>query len=285
MDQYLNWHAILLLNNFSTPKPATCESGILEWNQVESAGAMSAFCGIFAGFVFAGIIMVIGGNPQGGDGHSSRGLRLLLSCFFGLAASSYLYSIVTGELVCSRAFTAGVLSGGILAADAVVSVVALAWLLLANERNKHGEVRFFSGLIHLSAQFSALMLTVSSISFSGRMLNRQVPLWFNLLVLASGVTVMSAVFLCWRKPSPDAPSGTTPERWRNEGFPNRSVSACAWTTLVLSGILAVSAGVVSGIPHEFWLHVPPWVVYLTGEAPLLLSGAILTTAVRAVPKI
>ena len=42
----------------------------IDWNSIASAEAMSAFCGIMAGFVLAGLVTVIGQrNPEGGDGH------------------------------------------------------------------------------------------------------------------------------------------------------------------------------------------------------------------------
>ncbi|MCX5145430.1 hypothetical protein OHB36_01330 [Streptomyces sp. NBC_00320] len=33
--------------------PDTCQGGPADWSAIASASAMSAFCGIFAGFVFA----------------------------------------------------------------------------------------------------------------------------------------------------------------------------------------------------------------------------------------
>jgi hypothetical protein len=125
----------------------------IDWNSIASAGAMSAFCGIMAGFVLAGLVTVIGQkNPEGGDGHASRGLKLFLPCFIGLATASYLYALTSGELVCTRAITEQLFSEAILAADALIVIVALAWLLPAYDRNKHGEVRFFHGLIQFAAQ-------------------------------------------------------------------------------------------------------------------------------------
>lgn len=49
--------------------PATCIQGTdgIDWNSIASAGAMSAFCGIMAGFVLAGLVTVIGQkNPESG---------------------------------------------------------------------------------------------------------------------------------------------------------------------------------------------------------------------------
>ncbi|MFF6983564.1 hypothetical protein ACFZAV_39190 [Streptomyces sp. NPDC008343] len=56
--------------------------------------------------------------------------------------------------MCIRAITEQLFSGAILATDALIAIVALTWLLPAYDRNKHGEVRFFRGLIQVAAQFS-----------------------------------------------------------------------------------------------------------------------------------
>lgn len=266
--------------------PDTCAGGPADWNPIASAGAMSAFCGVFAGFVFAGIVVVIGQkNPPGGDGHASRGLRLLLPSFFGLASASYLYALVVGELVCPRAMTEQLLAGAILAADAVVVISALAWLLPAYRRDGHHEVRFFRQLIHFTAQFSALMVIVASLAFDNAMLRRQAAPWSDALVWGSGVSLMATLTWCWlRPPPPCPPSAPTPAHWRDDVVLDRWVGHCAWTTLAVNGALAVAAGVLGGIPYEHWTSMPPWLVYTLGQAGLLLPGAILATALRALPR-
>lgn len=162
---------------------------------------MSAFCGIMSGFVFAGLVTAIGQkNPSSGDGHASRGLKLLLSCFIGLATASYLYALTSGELWCTRAITEQLFAGAILAADALVVIVALAWLLPAYDLNENGEGRFFRGLIQFAAQFSMLMLIVSTDGFNNSMLEREVAGWVTTLVYVTGAVLMLAVFVFWKRP-------------------------------------------------------------------------------------
>lgn len=76
--------------------------------------------------------------------------------------------------MCTRAITEQLFSGAILAADALIVIVALAWLLPDYDRNKHGEVHFFRGLIQFAAQFSMLMVIVSADGFNNSVLERQV---------------------------------------------------------------------------------------------------------------
>ncbi|KPI05641.1 hypothetical protein OV450_3959 [Actinobacteria bacterium OV450] len=267
--------------------PDNCQNGPGDWSAVGSASAMSAFCGIFAGFVFAGVVVVIGEkNPPGGDGHASRGLRLLLPCFFGLAAASYLYALASGELVCLRATTEQLFSGAILAADAVVVIAGLAWLLPAYQRNRHGEVHFFRGLVQFAAQFSVLMLIVSSIGFDNAVLRRHASPWSDAASWVSGAALMLLVLLCWWRPAPPPPPPPpfAQDHWRDETTLNRRVSACAWTTLLLSGLLAVASGIAVGIPYEAWTDMPHWLVYALGEAGLLIPGAVVVAAVRSLPR-
>jgi len=280
--------------------PDTCESGVggIDWSSIASAPSMSAFCGIMAGFVFAGLVTVIGQrNAANGDGHASRGLRLLLPCFVGLATASYLYALTSGELVCIRAVTEQLFSGAILAADAVVVIIALAWLLPAYDRNKHGEVVFFRGLIQFSAQFSSLMLIVSSDAFKNSVLHQNAAGWSTAMVWGSGVALMAAVFFCWWKPLPTAPPvvpsppppgvTTTAEwsiHWRDEILLNGRVRVASRTTVAVGGFLAVAAGCAVGVSHDHWAAMPPWLVYTLAEAALVLPGVVIVTAVWAVPR-
>lgn len=243
--------------------PDTCRSGTagVDWSSIASAEAMSAFCGIMAGFVFAGLVVAIGQkNPSSGDGHASRALKLLLSCFIGLATASYLYALTSGELWCTRATTEQLFAGAILAADALVVIVAIAWLLPAYDRNKNGEVQFFRGLIQFAAQFSLLMLIVSTDGFNNSMLKRDVAPWVTTLVYVGGAALMLAVFVFWKKPLPRAPTppatlpqgvtaATWPEYWRNEILLDGRVRFASKTAVAVGGVLAVAAGCAVGVPH------------------------------------
>lgn len=265
-------------------KPDTCGGGPLDWSPIASAGALSAFCGIFAGFVFAGIVVVIGEkNPAGGDGHASRGLRLLLPCFFGLAVASYLYSLISGELVCLRALTEQLFAGAILAADAIVVIVALAWLLPAFRRNQHGEVSFFRGLILFAAQFSMLMLIVSSVGFTNGVLLHRAAGWSDAMVWLSGLALMLLVWACWHRAPAPAPQAAGPD-WRDEVFLNKRATVSAWTTLALGGLLAVASAATVGLPYDWWDAMDAPVVYILGESALLVPGVMVAVAMRALPR-
>ncbi|MER6425338.1 hypothetical protein [Streptomyces sp. NPDC001137] len=257
---------------------------------------MSAFCGIMAGFVLAGLVTVIGQkNPQGGDGHASRGLKLFLPCFIGLATASYLYALTSGELVCTRAITEQLFFGAILAADALIVVVALAWLLPAYDRNKHGEVRFFRGLIQFTAQFAMLMIIISADGFNNSVLERHVNVWATVLVYGGGVAFMCAILFVWRKPLPQAPPPPTPlpnglsqadwpEYWRDEILLNRRVQVAARTAVTVGGLLAVPGGWVVGIAWNHWTSMASWLAYTLSGITLVLPGLAIVTAVRSAPR-
>ncbi|ELP70144.1 putative membrane protein [Streptomyces turgidiscabies Car8] len=278
--------------------PDTCVLGTdgIDWSSIASAEAMSAFCGIMAGFVLAGLVTVIGQkNAAGGDGHASRGLKLFLPCFIGLATASYLYALTSGELVCTRAITEQLFSGAILAADALIVIVALAWLLPAYERNKHGEVRFFRGLIQVAAQFSMLMVIVSADGFTNSVLEQHVAGWATALVYSVGAAFMVAILFFWWKRLPPAPPPPTPlpngvtaagwpAHWRDEIHLNRRVQVAARAAVAVGGLLAVAGGCVVGIAWYHWTSMSPWLVYTLAGVTLVLPGLVITTAVRSAPR-
>ncbi|WTQ67981.1 hypothetical protein OG851_26840 [Streptomyces sp. NBC_00161] len=128
------------------------------------------------------------------------------------------------------------------------------------------------------------MLIVSSIGFDNSVLRRQASAWSDRALWAIGAALMLTVFLSWWRHLPSARPPFTPEHWRDEVLLNRRASTCAWTTLLLSGLLAVASGIAVGIPYELWLDMPHWLVYALGEAGLLIPGAVIVTAVRSLPR-
>ncbi|MFF7205853.1 hypothetical protein [Streptomyces sp. NPDC008141] len=278
--QFMMLLAVTLSGKFV---PDTCTKGPGDWNPIGSAEALSAFCGIFAGFVFSGVVMVIGQkNPAGGDGHASRGLRLLLPSFFGLAIAAYLYALTSGELVCKRALVEQLFAGAILAADAAVVITGLAWLLLAYERNAHGEVRFFRGLILVAAIFVMLMLAVSSVAFHNTWTERTASSVADWVVWGTFAVLVAVVVLLWHKPVPPAPSGA-PANWSYEHYLNRHVNVSAWLTLIVSAVLATASAYVVGVPYDE-LNLPIGLVYAMSEAALVVPALIILGAMRAVPR-
>ncbi|MFJ5264568.1 hypothetical protein ACIQAC_29330 [Streptomyces sp. NPDC088387] len=258
--------------------PDICANGPGDWNPIGSAEALSAFCGIFAGFVFSGVVMVIGQkNAAGKDADASRGLRLLLPSFFALALAAYLYALTAGELVCKRASIEQLFAGAILGAAAPVVITALAWLLLAYDRNSDGEVRFFRGLILVAAIFATAMLAVSSVGFHNTWTERSAAWWADWMIWGTLAGLVVALWYFWRKRVSPTPSGSVPS------WPNRHVTVCAWFTLMISAILAALSATFVGIPHD-QLELPLGLVYTMSEAALVLPALILVSAMWAVPR-
>ncbi|WP_256727248.1 hypothetical protein [Streptomyces acidiscabies] len=234
-------------------------------------------------------------NPAGGDGHASRALKLFLPSFIGLSMASYLYALVSGELVCTRAITEQLFSGAILAADALIVIVALAWLLPAYKRDKHGEVRFFRGLILFTAQFSMLMVIVSADGFNNSMLERHVAAWATALVFGVGVAFMLIILILWWKPLPPVPPAPSPlpaavtpagwpAYWRDEVLLNNYVRLAARTAVAVGGVLAVAGGWAVGIAWNHWSALPEWLVYTLAGVSLVFPGVLIIAAVRCAPR-
>lgn len=110
------------------------------WSMVSSAPTNSQLAGVLAGFVFTGIIILLGRpGPR-----NTQTLALFCATFVALAFDSYLFSMVSGGdtgLFCTRVWSQGMAASGLLAVGGVALIGGIAWLLNDHLDDTHSASR------------------------------------------------------------------------------------------------------------------------------------------------
>jgi hypothetical protein len=243
------------------------------WNPIAAAGQWGPLAAVLAGFVFAGMVVVLTNKPdEGHAAEASHALRLLLVAFFGLVVTSYLLATLTGEQVCRRAETEGALVAGTLATSAIVMIVALTWLIVAYGRDDLGILRFLRGLVYFGILFVMLLLTVSSSGYVATMLPQTNHRALSLTMYVSDVFILlagSILFYCRR----GLVLGEQDRRPRVTWLAIGALAYLAITSAVDGGVIALS--------WHAWYPIHHWLVYMAAWLAWTLPLAVLVLAVRA----
>jgi small-conductance mechanosensitive channel len=277
------------------PLPDLCQHHH-DWSPIAAASSQSAMAAVLAGFVFAGIVAVLTVKAQKDD-NADRALRLLLTAFFGLAVTAYLFADLAGEQTCPRAETEEVLAGGMLGTFAVVLMTSLTWLVLAYEEGDGKILDYLRKLIYLASGFVVLLLTTNSEGYLSAVLQYGSHLVVNILIYATGVAWVAglvAVLAVRRsrlrqreerqKAAQDHRSSEPPPSTAIRSDADLTVKWCTRLTLCYLAVSALTAGIALSIPAESWYPIPaPWAVYAAAWTALLLPLAVLMSAALALP--
>ena len=185
------------------PSPDVCTRGH-DWSPIAAAPSQSLIAGVIAGFLFAGIVVVLSQRTRRHQ-DSTRALKRMLTAFLGLVVTSYLYAALAGEETCPRAETEGVLNGGVLGTCGIVLIASLTWLVAAYHRDVK-ILDFLRGLVYFASLFVVLLLCVSSTGYIDAELPHGSHLVNNILICAVAcLAVAVAVSLIRRYDQPNMP--------------------------------------------------------------------------------
>lgn len=150
----------------ATPASATYHCfGSPTWNVTTAGGGQSVLSGVLAGFVFAGIVAVLGVRATRSGSEASNALKLMFSAFLGLAVAAYLFADQSADSNCLRASSEEVLAGGILGTFVIIMIVSLSWLVAAYQMQENGVLRFLRHLLYVTSLLVVALLCTSSYSY------------------------------------------------------------------------------------------------------------------------
>jgi len=261
------------------------------WSATIAGNGQSVLSGVLAGFVFAGIVAVLGVRGTDPGKEAARALKLMLCAFIGLAVAAYLFADQAADGNCLRASSEETLAGGILGTFAIIMIVSLTWLVAAYGMHKDGVLRFLRRLLYVAMAFVALLLCTSSYSYlqadTVHGPPRAVVIWLYisgglLYVLGHPVTLQFAKFLLalirYRRQSDHHRRGQEADRDRGKRI---AVSLCAWGALLYLAAAAISDAFVLSTNDSAWKHPPSEAIYVVAWASLVVPLAVLILAMHA----
>lgn len=268
------------------------------WSPVESASANSQLAGVLAGFVFAGIVMVLT------EGKISTlrvaTLRLFIAGFIVLGLDSYSFSILTGDIAegaCGRVWTESLIASGMLVVGTVAVISGISWLLAAYIENQGNATPEQSVLGHIEAMriverllrrsvYGITVMTVILLSTVAHdyvnvaFHDRPKPWWATWIspvyVLLVGAAMIGAA---WQQQRTCAQAET------NAGEPSSLALSVAFTGAVSYAIVGTGAiGFITSTPTSFWNPIPGAVAFITVAIVLIMPVPTILTLIYAMPR-
>jgi hypothetical protein len=135
------------------------------WTIVTAAPVTSQVIGVFAAVVFTGVILLFQQAPPSADSdhyrYSSRALVTMLCSFVSLSLASFLFSIVSGEELCGRAFGEGVAAAALFGIGATGMFLSICWLFAAQRIGGHTVIWVKALMVvEMLAAWTFIVLTV-----------------------------------------------------------------------------------------------------------------------------
>ena len=244
---------------------------------------------VLAGFVFAGLVMLLGERRPGPT--RVRTIGLFFAAFIVLGLSSYLFGLVTGDTqadACKRAWTETVVASGLLGLGAVAMVSGIAWLLAAYllttpEDAKVGASgramrrlgQIVAVILYGVIAVVACLLAVTVYGYV-RAWYVNIPAWVTAALIAYTPALL-AVLITWRRLPPSRSGGS-----------ERSVDAMFLGTLTAVGyaiVGSVFAGVVAATHVSHWQKPSAAWLVVTALLALLVPAPTLVSLAYAVPSL
>src|SRR5712691_2131846 len=245
----------------------------MDWLFGLSAPALSTLSGVAGGFVFAGTVLLLG------ERHRPRRiptLSLFWSSLFALLIGSFLFGLLSGERICMRASTEGVVASGILEIGAVGRFGGLSWLMNAYVGTNQSIARLSQCIGYGIEVLVFFMLSVTTRGFIRDLHvthHLLPPGWLSVVVTwyAAAMSVIVVAVALTR------PKGI--HRMEAAAFHASLVSLI----YVMASVLVY--GIIASYPRPSWDPVATsWLVYLGVAASLVLPALTLTVHARAIPR-
>ena len=270
--------------------PESC-FGSSTWSATTAGSGQSVLSGVLAGFVFAGIVAVLGVRAKDPGREAARALKLMFCAFIGLAVAAYLLADQAADTNCLRASAEEILAGGILGTFAIIMIVSLSWLIAAYDMHTYGVLRFLRHLLYVASAFVVLLLCTSSYSFLQGDVHGGPSLAVVIWIYAAGgllyglghpVNLRIARFLLANtrhvRRSVNGRQGLAADRHRTE---HSIVDVCAWVALGYLTLAAIGDALVLSTNDSAWEPPSVAAMYAVAWSSLVVPIAVLILAMYA----
>jgi hypothetical protein len=265
--------------------------GDFSWNPATIGSGESTFSGVLAGFVFAGIVGVLGVSVTEHRDDAASALKLLFCSFLGLLAAAYLLVGQSADENCVRTVSEGTLFGGILGTSVILMLVALSWLVAAYDKQQQEVLRFLRRVIDVGGLLVTVLLCTSAYSYLRAAVPRGPAPWTAVSIYLVGLTlyvlgvkaprrsafIISAGWTFVSRSAGKKPGQAAPE---HRGMP-QAVDVCAWAALSYLLVAAGGGSAVLATTSGFWDPHPLRVIYLIAWSSVVAPLAVLVCALHA----
>lgn len=259
------------------------------WSVITSAPTNSQLAGVLAGFIFTGVIILLGRPGV----KNIQTLGLFSATFVVLAFDSYLFSLVSGggtDPLCVRVWSESMPASGMLATGGVALLGGIAWLLAEAHDSSKSEadgyrdrghavvdlVRLSRFMFHGVMIAVTLLLTATTIDYLDVVFDHHKPAWLGWAVLLGPLVVAGTVLGLHKRFAMYSSE-------RSSQMANRALSAAAFGLLIYAVVGPVFAGVLTNLPADWWSSPPITMAVAALIVGLILPFALLVVLSLAIP--
>ncbi|WP_229075170.1 hypothetical protein [Actinoplanes sp. DH11] len=245
-----------------------CSSRV-DWNPVEVGQSHSQLAAVIAGFLFTGVVFLLGRpRPNTNDSYP---YVLMIPSFFILLLDSFLFSVISGEQVCNRAWTETMIAAGLLGAGSLGIFGGLAWVVYNVRPGQREPLSIVLATSHLIAIVILLHLQTTTVYYLRDLYpDDGMPDWLTMTTwLITGCVLgllIAASVLRWLRP-----------------HKRMQVHAAAYCALLYGISCSVAFSVLGGRPRAEWEPTPNWIAVTSVLLALTTSGVAVATQIAALP--
>lgn len=283
------------------------------WSAVTSAQANAALAGVLAGFMFGGIVLLLGQRPTP---RRLQAMSLMLAAFVVLGLDAYLFGLVTGETaaLCRRQWTEAMIAAGLLGVGVVAIMCALGLLLnsyigpeertpaaapgaqaepagepdLAGLDEPAELLRLLTrGLMYGVVLLVVFLLTVTAEDYLNAVFSFHPPRWLADLVYGYALLPAAGLAVTYRAKHPArdpgrgrAGAGSQPGRAAITG---RLLTVATITAAAYAVLGTILASLAASFPAGDWNPMRTWVAAGITAVSLLAPVPIFVAMASAVP--
>lgn len=243
----------------------------LDWNPVDVGQPHSQLAAVIAGFLFAGIVFLLGRErPQKNDSYP---YVLMLPAFFALLLDSFFFSVISGEQSCLRAWTETMIAAGLLGIGSLAVFVGLSWIVHNARPGDREPLRIVWITSYVIAGVVLLHLLVTTDYYLGDMYAPDgPPTWLVVTTrLSIGVSVLLLI-------------GATLVR-RRLASKRSAVRWAAYCVLGYGIVCSFAIALLGGRSTTAWERTSGWVNATAVLLALTTAGITAATLITALPDV
>lgn len=241
----------------------------IDWNPIQVGQPHSQLAAVIAGFLFAGIVFLLGRRRP--SAHDSYPYVLMLPSFFVLLLDSFFFSAISGEQSCNRAWTETMIAAGLLGTGSLGVFAGLSWVIYNSRRGEREPLRIVLVISRVIAIIILTHLQVTTVFYLRDIYSpNQPPGWLAIATwLITGGVV--GLLIC----------ASLLRRRRQAG--STAVHAAAYCSLFYGVVCSVAFAILGGRPKAEWEPTPTWITVTAVLIALTTAGVATTAQVAALP--